>query len=327
MIKRKKSLKKLFVSIPIVSLLVIVTNIFLSVPAYAATPADITLNCNMFDFSCKIREFLLNAVSGAINYSIQQLDSFIITPDTILTDPTISSFYNSAYNFFFALLGVIFLYKMVEILATADPESRGVIRDQSARLIFTIAFAAGFKWIFQSLLQMNNWFIQGMLNGYHLTFTSFYLDPIKIQEADVNLTFMIILALILAILFLILLIQMAIRFAELGFALAIAPICIATNLSDNFNLLPGFWKNLLSIIFTQSVQIMLVLFMAKFFAAGDMWSPQKIMYGIGYMILVVKSPHVVKELMYSSGSGRAAGGMAAGTISTIAKTVIMRRAK
>jgi hypothetical protein len=215
----------------------------------------------------------------------------------------------------------------VEILATADPEGRGVIREKLATLVFTVGFAYGFKWIFQALLNFNNWFIEGLLNGYKLEFSTFKYDETKIQEAEINLIFMCILALILAILFFILLIQMAIRFAELGFALAIAPICIATNLSDNFNLLPSFWKNLMSIIFTQAVQIMLVLFMAKFFSEGSIWDAEKIMFGIGYMILVIKSPHVVKELMYSSGTGRSVGGMGTGAVSTIAKTAILRKVK
>jgi hypothetical protein len=325
---KKNSKNKFILSLSLVFLLLIVGNLMFSEPAYAAEPTEsIDLKCGTFDFNCKIREFLLNIVQGAINFSVQQLDAFIVNPDSVLDNPTISNFYDQAYNFFFALLGVIFLYKMVEILATADPEGRGVIREKLVRLGFTVGFAYGFKWIFESLLKFNNWFIQGMLNGYHLQFSTFKYDATKIEEADINLTFMCILALILAILFFILLIQMAIRFAELGFALAIAPICIATNLSDNFNLLPGFWKNLMSIIFTQSVQILLVLFMAKFFSDGSIWDSQKIMFGIGYMILVVKSPHVVKELMYSSGTGRTAGGVTAGAISTVARTAILRRVK
>lgn len=83
----------------------------------------------------------------------------------------------------------------------------------------------------------------------------------------------------------------------------------------------------MSIIFTQSVQILLILFMAKFFSEGSIWDAEKIMFGIGYMILVVKSPHVVKELMYSSGTGRTAGGIGTGTVSTVAKTAILRKVK
>ena len=51
------------------------------------------------------------------------------------------------------------------------------------------------------------------------------------------------------------------------------------------------------------------------------------MFGIGYMVLVVKSPHVVKELMYSSGTGRTASGVASGTASTIVKQAVIRRIK
>ena len=332
-INKKKRKNKLFSLISIVFLLVIALNTFVvtdvafAEEATTETAESVDLSCDTFDFSCKIREFLLNIVQGAINYSVQQLDVFIVEPNTILDNPTISGFYDQAYNFFFALLGVIFLYKMVEILATADPDGRGVIREKLVILGFTVGFAFSFKWIFESLLKFNNWFIQGLLDGYNLEFSTFKYDATKVQEAEINLIFMCILALILAILFFILLIQMAIRFAELGFALAIAPICIATNLSDNFNLLPGFWKNLMSIIFTQSVQILLILFMAKFFSEGSIWDAEKIMFGIGYMILVVKSPHVVKELMYSSGTGRTAGGIGTGTVSTVAKTAILRKVK
>ena len=92
--------------------------------AYAeeGTSESVDLSCNTFDFSCKIREFLLNIVQGSINYSVQQLDVFVVQPNTLLSDPTISAFYDQAYSFFFVLLTVIFLYKMIEILATADPK-------------------------------------------------------------------------------------------------------------------------------------------------------------------------------------------------------------
>lgn len=291
------------------------------------TTESVDLDCGNFDFKCKIREFFLDLVQGAINYAVQQLDVFIVQPSTILDDPTISSFYDQAYGFFFALLAVIFIYKLVEILATADPEGRGILKEKVAVLLFTVAFAYSFKWIFESLLKFNQWFIEGLLNGYNLSFNTFKYDASKIQEAEINLLFMTILSLIIAVLFCVLLVQMAIRMAELGFALTIAPIVIATNLSDNFNLLPGFWRNLLSVIFTQAVQMLLLLLMAKFFSEGSIWETDKIMFGIGYLVLVVKSPHVVKELMYSTGTGRAVGGISNGAVSTVAKTAILRKIK
>ncbi|MED4587873.1 conjugal transfer protein TrbL family protein [Priestia flexa] len=330
LIKSRSGRKKLIMAFAMVFILLFVFNSagFTNV-AYADNEEteSVDLECGSFDFSCKIREFMLNIVQGAINYSIDQLDTFVVEPSTILENETINDFYNQAYDFFFVLLGVIFIYKMVEMLAVSDPEGRGELREKLARLVFTVAFAYSFKWIFEYLLEFNYWFVKGILDGYDLKFSTFKYDATKIQEADINLIFMAILALILAILFFVMLIQMAIRFAELGFALAIAPLCIATNLSDNFNLLPGFWRNLISIVFTQGVQVMLVLFMAKFFSEGSIWDASKIMYGIGFMILVVKSPAVVKELMYSSGTGRTAAGIGSGAASTVVKTAIMRRVK
>jgi hypothetical protein len=288
---------------------------------------QINLQCNMFDFNCKIEEFILNLVQGGINYSVQQLQVFIVDPQTILNAPTIRSFYGYAFEFFSTLLTVIFLYKMIEILALADPEGRGAMKGKLVKLVFTVGFAYGFKWIFQYLLTLNNWFIKGLLNGYNLKFSTIKYNQTKILQANINLTFMVILCLIIAILFFVLLIQMAIRFAELGFSFAIAPVVIATNVSDDLNLLPGFWKNLLSLIFTQSVQILIVLFMLKFFSKGSIWDPQKIMYGIGFMVLAVKSPHIVKELMYSSGAGRTISGIGTGAAATAIKTAWIRRVK
>jgi hypothetical protein len=338
--RKESKRKKVFLSISIIFLLLftfnIATIIFPNIAFAEETTEEETtsetpkvdMDCDKFDFTCKIQEFLLDAVQGAINFTVQQLDLFIVKPNEILEEPVIAEFYGKAYDFFAVLLTVIFLYKMVEILAVADPEaSRGIIREKLVRLGFTAAFAYGFEWIFKGLVKMNNSFVQGILDGYSLTFSTFKYEDTKLSESLINVTFMIILMIILAILFLVLLIQMAIRYAELGFSFAIAPIIIATNLSDNFNLLPGFWRNLMSIIFTQGVQILLILFMTKFFANGSMWEIDKIMYGIGYMILVVKSPHVVKELMYSSGTGSAVTGMSAGAVRTVVQAAAFKKVK
>ncbi|MBM7655879.1 hypothetical protein [Neobacillus cucumis] len=51
------------------------------------------------------------------------------------------------------------------------------------------------------------------------------------------------------------------------------------------------------------------------------------MYGIGFMILAVKSPHIVKELMYSSGAGRKVSGIGTGAAATVIKSSWMRRVK
>ncbi|MGZ9869595.1 conjugal transfer protein TrbL family protein [Priestia endophytica] len=293
---------------------------------------EVDLDCGNFDFTCKIREFMLDLAQSGINFAIDRLNDFIVTPGEVLFNDAISSFYNQAYSFFYVLLGVIFLYKLIEMLALADPESRNAIREKLVVLVFTVAFASSFKWIFEKLLTLNNYFVKAITQGGKVNFNDFkmsYTEDFMAGGANtaLSVTLVAILLLVMLILYLVLVFQMAIRFAELGFAIAIAPICIATNLTDNFNLLPSFWRNLLSIIFTQAVQYMLIIFMITFFTESSIYSPKGIIYAIGYMFLVIKAPQVIKEMLYSSGSGRAAAGMASNAGSAMVREVIRRKSK
>lgn len=306
-------------------LMTLVLALTIATPAFAEDPKE-ALDCGMTEMTCKIQSFFLTSSRDGINQTIKEFEFFIVKPNSILDNKEIKQYYKNATDFAQILITVMFLYKLVELLANGDPESRGELKNKIVRLVFTCIFAMCFGTFFKWLLTFNNWYVDAMLkNG--INFDTFAFKQSDIENAvntGMSLILLSFLSLALLIMMVILLFQTAIRWATLGFGFAIAPIIIATNLADNFNLLPGYWRNLISVIFTQAVQVTLIVFMCNAFGNVNIWEPHNMFLAVGYMFLVVKAPSFVKELIWSSGMGKTGVGMGASAIATVTKEYIRR---
>ncbi len=298
----------------------------IATPAFAEEPEE-ALDCGVTQMTCKIQSFFLTSSRDGIKQTVKEFEFFIVKPDSILENKQIKQYYKNATDFSQVLITIMFIYKLIELLATGDPEARGDFKNKIVKLVFTCAFAFSFATFFRWLLTFNNWYVKSMLND-GLSFDTFALKQSDIDNAvntGMSLILLSILSLILLIMMIVMLFQTASRLAELGFGFAIAPIIIATNLADNFNLLPGFWRNLLSVIFTQAVQVTMMVFMVNAFANTNIWEMHNMFLAVGYMFLVVKAPTFVKELIWSSGTGKVAGGIGANVVSTFTKEFIRRK--
>lgn len=296
----------------------------IATPAFAAEKSEGPLDCGTLEFGCKIQSFLLGAAQDTINDSLKGFKTFIINPNEIIDNGTISDFYNSTTDLFTTLITVFFIYKLIELLVIGDPESRGAIKNGLARLVFTCAFAMAFPRFFKWLLTFNNWIVSDLLDA-GIKFEKFKLTNDDVANTALTMTMLMILSIILAILCLVMLFQMSIRFAELAFAFAFSPIFIATNLTENFNMFPGFWRNLLSTIFTQAVQISLLCIMSNLFANTDIWEMKTALFAVGFMFITVKAPNMIKEYLFSTGSGKLFAGVSGGAVSTVARELIRRK--
>jgi hypothetical protein len=139
--------------------------------------------------------------------------------------------------------------------------------------------------------------------------------------------FLILMFLLFAILVLIVAFQVAIRAAELAFLFITGPFAIATNINEEFNLFPVWWRNFLSILITQVVQIMLLVLTVKLFwnvKITNISTLENIIWGLGMMIITIKGPAYIKEYMYSTGAGQAVigGAMRAGGV--VGREVVRR---
>jgi len=304
-------------------LMTLVLALSIATPAFA-DDEEVNLDCKALNMSCHIQEFFLNMAKDSINDSLDRIEMFVVKPSEILEDPAIKNLFKRSHEFFYPLITVIFIYKLIELLVSTDIENHKGLKDKIVQLVFISALAYSFPTLFRWLLTFNNWIVADVLHA-GVAFDKFKFSQAKIEETGFSLMMNGILSLILGILFFIMLFQLAIRYAEMAFAVCIAPIVIATALTDNFNMLPGFWRNLLSVIFTQAIQILLISLMANMFIDTSVWERNGILYALGFMFLIVKTPHMLKEYMYSSGSGKTTVNMGAGAFSTMAKEVFRRK--
>jgi hypothetical protein len=181
----------------------------------------------------------------------------------------------------------------------------------------------GLTWIFQKLLELNRTIVEAITStGVDADVMITTFDVVYPQGIAI---IYIVLLLIMAIMFLILAIQYAIRFAEISFLYIMGPIAIATNVNNEYNLFPVWWRNVLSTVFTQAIQTLLIAVFLNVAAkiSGGL-SMENFILAIGYLVLILKSPQFIKEFMYSTGSGKAVGGAVSSAVTSVAKQLISR---
>lgn len=103
--------------------------------------------------------------------------------------------------------------------------------------------------------------------------------------------------------------QFVSRIADLVIMKVVAPLVAVSLLADENNYVGVWWRELLAI----SIQLPLQVF--TFFGGINLFFGAKLdvgtlLLGIGFFIITVKSPSFIRSMVYSTGSGRMATGMA-----------------
>lgn len=129
----------------------------------------------------------------------------------------------------------------------------------------------------------------------------------------------ILIAIVAAVLLLLILFQAAVRAVEVCLLAVMGPILAVGGL--NSELFSAWWKNLLVVSLTQAVQIFLIKGAFVNMALTNREIGNHLLFTFGFLWVAYKTPSVLKEYAYSTGTAQAAGGAAqqAGTY------VLMRR--
>lgn len=280
-------------------------------------------NCNTLDMGCKLNTYFLNLGEQLIAFAMMLLQKFVVDPDEILKDGHIKEYFDYFKEFSWTLLTIFFMFHVIRILATSITESNSEFKMLLRKLVFTAAIMGSIPWIIESLLQMNNDFVEGM-TGQEIYVSKLVGGLFLTATASLTTMVPIILVLTWAIIMLILAVQFTVRFAKIALLFIVGPLAVATNLNTEMNLFPVWWKDLLSTIFTQAVQILMFVLAVKMFAGVTMDNLVDFLGATGFLILIIKTPSFMKEWIWSSG----AGGMtqkAGGTAIRLAQRAIVRR--
>lgn len=105
-------------------------------------------------------------------------------------------------------------------------------------------------------------------------------------------------------------IKMVVTIAQVTMDEIISPLCAISVVSDNFNFMDNWWRDILSHVVTLiTLCLSMLLFTEALAMSGDtVWAKLPAMIGSG--ALVISGPSIVKSIWYSSGAGRSGMGMA-----------------
>lgn len=241
-----------------------------------------------------------------------------------LPEDSIYKYQKMVQEFAWGLLSLFFVYQTVRILALYTVEPNGILLKNLLLKFFVTAIMIQYEpYIIAILLEMNGMITDGLVNmkNPQLAIWDFLVgigitgavstglvatSAIGIVSAMSSPIWIAIIVVLVGLIF-IFLIQVSIRFVEITILAILGPIVIATNINEQYNLFPSWWRHLLSSIFTITVQFFLVLIMWAFMTneitlhlnlIGILTKP---FVCIAFLVVTINSPGFLKEWMYSSG--------------------------
>lgn len=262
-----------------------------------------------------LNELIYSLMNEIANAAFGWLKIYLFAPTDLETYKYVSEAYDVIFALSVTLGGAFFVYNMFKlIIEKIGGYQQRRMQEVIVRMILggTLAVLAPFL-LKDVLLPINNAIVQIFLDkGLQVeTFATFIVVPGAT-------TAMLIAGFAMALLFLLLAIQYIIRTAELLIILIMSPLAAWSIMNEDLNIWSIWWREAISIVFTQSFQIM-VIWLA-FNHIGDAKGLQDFIVGFGFLAFCLMSPTFLRKFLYSTGAGRTAAGLAGGA----GKSVLFR---
>ncbi|KRF64378.1 hypothetical protein ASG99_21350 [Bacillus sp. Soil768D1] len=280
----------------------------------------------MFDFKEKIIEAIQGMLEDFIEWAL------LMCNDLLLKENAEIQFFSSVNNFLLALTSTIavtiILYKIIEVMsrnAAGDAVAYGPVivnTLKSALLIPAMPFIQ--KVLLEEVAyNMGNWMIKSgsrVSKGKIETM----LDPNNFSTLHFQGAALLILLAVLALAFIAFLFSVAIFHADVMFLYLLSPLACVSVIADDNEYLGVWWRELLSQIVTILSKIFLFV-IALSILINENLTFLNFLLLMGCCILLIKSPSVLRNMWYSSGSGRGMMGAMGGTTKLAARRFLLKR--
>lgn len=280
----------------------------------------------MFDFKEKIVEAIQGMLEDFIEWAL------LMCNDLLLKENAEIQFFSSVNNFLLALTSTIavtiILYKIIEVMsrnAAGDAVAYGPVivnTLKSALLIPAMPFIQ--KVLLEEVAyNMGNWMINSgsrVSKGKIETM----LDPNNFSTLHFQGAALLILLAVLALAFIAFLFSVAIFHADVMFLYLLSPLACVSVIADDNEYLGVWWRELLSQIVTILSKIFLFV-IALSILINENLTFLNFLLLMGCCILLIKSPSVLRNMWYSSGSGRGMMGAMGGTTKLAARRFLLKR--
>lgn len=269
-----------------------------------------------------IFQFLYTVFYEPLKFFIWLLDKILIDPNSISSDyiSNASVLVNSLIS---SIAVCVFAFKMVQVMkqnAEGNAESPGYY---VAQLLPSSILVGTLPWLVDIMTRISYAVTRAFLGvgkkSYLETIKEWstlkkgqsgFKDMLGSMSTMAGSQIMFILFILLILVFTVIFIfQFVSRIADLVIMKVVAPLVAVSLLADENNYVGVWWRELLAI----SMQLPLQVF--TFFGGINLFFGAKLnvgtlLLGIGFFIITVKSPSFIRSMVYSTGSGRMATGMA-----------------
>ncbi|MBT2669072.1 hypothetical protein J7J00_27175 [Bacillus sp. ISL-4] len=280
----------------------------------------------MFDFKEKIVEAIQGMLEDFIEWAL------LMCNDLLLKQNAEVAFLSSVNNLLLALTSTIavtiILYKIIEVMsrnAAGDAIAYGPVivnTLKSALLIPAMPFVQ--KILLEEVAyNMGNWMI-GEGSKVSKEKIAAMLEPRNFETLHFQGAALLILLAVFAIAFIAFLFSVAIFHADVMFLYLLSPLACVSVIADDNEYLGVWWRELLSQIVTILSKIFLFV-IALSILINENLTFLNFLLLMGCCILLIKSPSVLRNMWYSSGSGRGMMGAMGGTTKLAARRFLLKR--
>ncbi|MED1469809.1 conjugal transfer protein TrbL family protein [Bacillus salipaludis] len=280
----------------------------------------------MFNFKEKIVE----AIQGMLEDFIQW--ALLMCNDLLLKQNPEIQIFTTVNNFLLALTSTIavtiVLYKIIEVIsrnAAGDAVSYGPVIVNTLKSALLIPAMPIIQKILLEKVAYNfgNWMIEEGSKVSKEKIKSMF-DPNNFATLHFQGAALLILLAVFAIAFIAFLFSVAIFHADVMFLYLLSPLACVSVIADDNEYLGVWWRELLSQIVTILAKIFLFV-IALSILINENISFLKFLLLMGCCILLIKNPSVLRNMWYSSGSGRGMMGAMGGATKLAARRYLVKR--
>lgn len=263
---------------------------------------------DLFDPIKKLQEFFKDLINEFANVAWDWLELFMLKPMDFSDYKAIDTMYNFSFQLAYALAMVFLVWALLQTLfySMADLQGRSVIEIISkSGLGFILSLSA--PWLLDNaLIKMNNAVVQ--------FFLAIGLDTKAIEEFAIfpttATTGIILMSGVIVALFIFLGIQYIIRIGEYIVLVVTAPLAAHSIVTENFDLWSVWWREAVSVICSHCFQVALLWGILNMLTGTE--KLEEYIFAAALMFPILRGPKWLRQIIYSTGTGRTAVGLAGG---------------
>lgn len=261
------------------------------------------------EFNEAIRDFVNEIASETARDALKFMGDYIATSTNLAKIPLLSYFTVMSQAL---AVGMLFILLYKRILTFMKEDMTGENQPNWAQLIGDFALSASFvtatPWfISEMLIPINNEIVRFIAKApVEWNLTSDGIQDILMPAGQSKTAlYILIMFLIWAIGAICLSVSAMIRYAHLAIVVVLGPLLAATYQDDRSVIFSTYWKEVIAIVFTQSIQMVLYVFILATAAKGTF---EMLLLSFGFMIVAITGPGVLKNYIHGTGTARGAIG-------------------